>query len=103
MDLIRDEFLLQMLKTGKAYGHEIRSIAEELIKRRNGERVEEEEEDLNTDIIRLEFSGIQLAQQTYRTPTASGLAYMQPKETQFIKFQPNSRVLNCIVYCVSTK
>lgn len=36
MDAIKTEFLEQMLKTGRAYPHEIRSIADELIQRRDG-------------------------------------------------------------------
>jgi hypothetical protein len=97
MDLMREEFLQQMLKNGRAYPHEVRSIAEELLRRRAGEDVKEKQ-DVTSDVLRIEITGLELANAVYVLPSSGAIGRLKQGERIFVKFRPGTTEYHCLMY-----
>lgn len=93
MDLIPTKFL-EAMKNGRAHPHEIRSMAAELIKRRDGKDVVQGDED--TLLIKIPHAAIEGG--TWRSPAIT-LARLLPGDWDLIKFSPGPGTsMYCIVY-----
>lgn len=97
MDLIPDKFLEEMKKSGRGHLHEVRSMADELLRRRAGEDVRN---NAHREILRLEYLRQRVEDiGNYRIPSVA-IPPLELGNSTYVKFQGGLAPIYCIVYRV---
>ncbi len=93
MDIIRDEVLREMVRDGRAYQHEVKSVADELLRRRG------DNPDFNFDgmIIRVPKTVLLGG---YKTYSGAEFSKLPPGQSMLIEF---SRISGESLYAIITR
>lgn len=94
MDLIPNKFIEEMRKTGRGHLHEVRSMADELLKRRKGEKDKEEE----SPVFKIAVSRERVLNGPWES--SSAISYLRTGDIELVKFSLSSKTIHCVVYRV---